>query len=166
MKRKNKKNLLELITEFAKLQLAGYIPFWGKYLGFAFFDNFTSLNQFYSLLIPTIIANILFFIVDDRWVFGRKGRKGQTVPEAIRFFIFIAFSELIVFSMTISMSTYLNLTPYLGQFVSGFFMAIWTFLGLRFWVFAKTKTPARRTTTRRTTRGHHRSVRRRTTVRQ
>ena len=148
MKRKNKKKLIELVTEFAKLQLAGYIPFWGKYLGFAFLDNFTPLDQFYSLLIPTILANILFFIVDDRWVFVHKGRARETVAEAIRFFIFIIFSELIVFSMTMSMSTYLNLTPYIGQFVSGFFMAIWTFVGLRFWVFGSKAPTKKRTPTR------------------
>lgn len=156
MKRKNKKKLIELITEFAKLQLAGYIPFWGKYLGFAFFDNFTPLDQFYSLLIPTVLANILFFIVDDRWVFVHKGRSRETVAEAIRFFIFIIFSELIVFSMTMSMATYFSLTPYIGQFVSGFFMAIWTFIGLRFWVFGS-KEPARKRARRSTSRTRRRA---------
>lgn len=144
MKTKKKKSLIELVTEFAKLQLAGYIPFWGKYLGFAFFDHFTPFSQFYSLLIPTILFNIIFFIVDDKWVFIHKGRTHKTAPEAIRFIMFIAFSELIVFSMTISMATYLNVTPYIGQFISGFFMAIWTFVGLRFWVFADEKTPPKR----------------------
>lgn len=148
MKRKQKKSLLQLLTEFAKLQLAGYIPFWGKYLGFAFFDKFTTLPTFYSLLIPMIIANIVFFIVDDKWVFSHPKGKRKTTYEAVKFAIFILFSELIVFGITYSLFAYASLTPYIGQFVSGCIMAIWTFFGLRFWVFnskeTRPKTKARR----------------------
>lgn len=149
MKRKQKQSLLQLLTEFAKLQLAGYIPFWGKYVGFALFDNFTPLPTFYALLIPMVLANIVFFYVDDKWVFSHPARKRKNNYEAVKFAIFILLSELVVLGMTYGMYNFANITPYIGQFISGLIMAIWTFFGLRFWVFghgtpAKHKTKTRR----------------------
>lgn len=133
------------MTEFAKLQLAGYIPFWGKYLGFAVLDNFTPLPTFYALLLPMILANILFFIVDDKWVFSHPKRKRKTSYEALKFFLFIAISEIVVLMITYGLYNFAHLTPYIGQFVSGTIMAVWTFFGLRFWVFdTKNDTPKRK----------------------
>lgn len=151
MKRKHKKSLLQLLTEFAKLQLAGYIPFWGKYLGYAFFDNFTPLPTFYALLIPMVLANIVFFYVDDKWVFSHPKGGRKNTYEAVKFAIFILISEIVVLLMTYSMFNFAHITPYIGQFISGFVMAIWTFVGLRFWVFASptSKSSKRKTKTRR-----------------
>lgn len=143
MKRKHKKSLLQLLTEFAKLQLAGYIPFWGKYLGFAFFDNFTPVPTFYALLIPMVLANIIFFYVDDKWVFSHPAGKRKSNFEALKFAVFILVSEIFVLAITYGLYNFANITPYIGQFISGFIMAIWTFFGLRFWVFKATPTKAK-----------------------
>ncbi|MFZ1360996.1 MAG: GtrA family protein [Candidatus Saccharimonadales bacterium] len=151
MKTNKRKNLIRLITEFAKLQLAGYIPFWGKYLGFAFFDTFTSLPTFYALLIPMVLANIVFFYVDDKWVFSHPKGSRKTTYEAVKFTVFILLSEIVVLMITYSLYNFANLTPYIGQFISGCIMAIWTFFGLRFWVFDST-TPAKRRRTTKTRR--------------
>ncbi len=145
MKRKQKKSLLHLLTEFAKLQLAGYIPFWGKYLGFAAFDNFTAMPTFFALLIPMIFANILFFIVDEKWVFSQPKRKRQTGYAAAKFALFIIVSELVVLTITYSLYNFADVTPYIGQFISGIIMAAWTFFGLRFWVFKSDSTPKTKT---------------------
>ncbi len=149
MKRKNKKSLLQLLTEFAKLQLAGYIPFWGKYLGFAFFDNFTVLPTFYALLIPMVLANIIFFYVDDKWVFSHPAGKRKSNFEAVKFALFILVSEMLVLGITYGLLYFANITPYIGQFISGFIMAIWTFFGLRFWVFNSSEKTKNKTKTRR-----------------
>ncbi len=155
MKRKNKKSFLQLLTEFAKLQLAGYIPFWGKYVGFAFFDNFTPLPTFYALLIPMVLANIVFFYVDDKWVFSHPTGKRKNTHEAAKFAVFILLSEIMVFAITYGLYNFAGLTPYIGQFVSGVIMAIWTFFGLRFWVFSS-HTAKRKTKTRRGSRARSR----------
>lgn len=138
MKRKQKKSLLQMLTEFAKLQLAGYIPFWGKYIGFAFFDNFTPVPTFYALLIPMVLANIIFFYVDDKWVFSHPAGKRKSNFEAVKFAVFILISEVLVLGITYGLLYFADITPYIGQFISGFIMAIWTFFGLRFWVFNTT----------------------------
>lgn len=156
MTKKQKRPYLQLLTEFAKLQLAGYIPFWGKYLGFAFFDNFTPLPTFYALLIPMVLANIVFFYVDDKWVFSHPHRQRKNTYEAVKFALFILLSELVVLGITYGLYNFAQITPYIGQFISGFIMAIWTFVGLRFWVFntsrktSQAKTRRRKARSRRT----------------
>ncbi len=150
MKIKKKKDLIRLVTEFAKLQLAGYIPFWGKYIGFAFFDKFTSVPTFYALLIPMILANIIFFYVDDKWVFSQpKNGVKKTTFEVVKFIFFILLSEIIVFIITYGLYSFADVTPYIGQFVSGIIMAVWTFFGLRFWVFKRESIKQKRKTRRR-----------------
>lgn len=135
--KKKKKNLVQLVTEYAKLQLASNIPFWGTYFGFAFMNGVLHIPSFYALAIPTVLANILFFIVDDKWVFASSSRGNKKSPyEIIKFIIFMSFSALIVFMITYSLEQYFSITPYIGQFISGFAASLWTFFGLRFWVFA------------------------------
>lgn len=136
MKTKIKKSRIELLIEFIKLQLAGNIPFWGTYGGFALLDQVFKLPHFYALAIPTILANALFFVVDDKWVFANARGKRKSPYEVVKFMIFMSFSALLLFVITYSLEQYFGITPYLGQFISGFFATAWTFIGLRFWVFA------------------------------
>lgn len=139
MRNKNKKRFVELTTEFAKLQLAGNIPFWGTYLGFLFFDKAMHLPELTGLTIATVASNIIFFIVDDQWVFtSKRGPKSQRKSryEIVKFIIFMSASAIISLVLTSTWSTYFGITPYIGQFITGGFMTFWTFSGLRFWVFA------------------------------
>lgn len=125
-----------IIVEFLKLQLAGNIPFWGTYLLFALFDQGLGFDYFMSLLIATVLANILFFVIDDRWVFKNKRNHRKTTTEVWRFVAFMTFSSLLTFTMTWQLHQLLGITPYIGQFISAAFSTLLTFTGLRFWVFA------------------------------
>lgn len=138
-KTKKKRHFLELLTEFAKLQLAGNIPFWGTYIGYAFFDKVMHFPEFAGLAAAAVLANMVFFVVDDQWVFtsdrGRRARR-KTRIEVIKFIAFISFSAFLNLMLTHSLSQFAGITPYYGQFISAAVFTLWTFLGLRFWVFA------------------------------
>lgn len=136
MANKQKKSIIRLITEYAKLQLASNIPFWGTFIGFAILYEVFHLPSFYALAIPTVLSNLLFFIVDDKWVFANSRGRHKSAYEILKFIIFMSISAIVVFMMTLSLEMYLDITPYIGQFISGFAASLWTFLGLRFWVFA------------------------------
>lgn len=136
MKTKKKKNFIELVTEFAKLQLAGNIPFWGTYFGYMLFDKVFGWTEFSALAVATILANTLFFIVDDKWVFANTRGKRKNPNEVLKFIVFMSFNALLNFSLTFALLNYLGLTPYIGQFISAAVFTVWTFVGLRFWVFA------------------------------
>lgn len=134
--RKQRRKFYTLGIEFIKLQLAGNIPFWGTYLLFFVFDKGFAADTFSSLLAATVIANALFFIVDDKWVFNNSRGKRKTTNEILKFVVFMSFSSLLTFNITWQLDTLFGITPYIGQFISAALSTLWTFIGLRFWVFA------------------------------
>jgi putative flippase GtrA len=139
VKNKQRKDLVQLLYEFIKLQLAGNIPFWGTYIINFGLDKGLQVNAFQSLLVATVLANALFFIVDDRWVFKRSRNKRKTADEIWRFVIFMSLSALLTFNITWLLYSQFGISTYLGQFISAALSIIWTFVGLRFWVFAPSR---------------------------
>ena len=72
---KKRKAIFQLGYEFIKLQLAGNIPFWGTYIINFGLDKGLQVDKFQALLVATVLANALFFIVDDKWVFKKARGK-------------------------------------------------------------------------------------------
>lgn len=174
-KKKHKKlQLLQLAWEFVKLQLAGNILFLGTLGGFYIGDKILHTPQLPTLIVSSILANILFFIADRDWVFTSEGvqRHGAALRRFIIFMVFNFFLNLgliegFAFLLrsnpdTLATITLLDiwtvatswLTPitgsllpnwefYVAQFLSGLVFAVWSFMGLRFWVFAPVRHHAR-----------------------
>lgn len=143
-KKKKTRFALTLGWEFVKLQIAGNIPFWGTYIINASLDKGLGVDKFQSLLVATVLANALFFIVDDRWVFSDTRGNRKTSAEVWKFVIFMSLSALLTFNITWQLYTTFGVSTYIGQFVSAGLSIIWTFVGLRFWVFAPAGKPAGR----------------------
>ncbi len=139
LKAKRRRALLQLGWEFIKLQLAGNIPFWGTYLINLGLDKGLNVDKFQALLVATVLANAVFFVVDDRWVFTSSRAKRKTTTEIFRFIIFMSVSALVVFNITWHLYTLFGISPYIGQFISAALSMLWTFIGLRFWVFAPSR---------------------------
>lgn len=133
---KRRQNFADLGVQFIKLQIAGNIPFWGTYLLFALFESVLNYDIVLSLLIATVIANAAFFYVDDRWVFANTRGKRKTTSEIMKFIIFMSFSAAFSFFITWQLHLQLDITPYIGQFITAAVSTLLTFTGLRFWVFA------------------------------
>lgn len=134
--RKKKGMLAALGMQFVKLQIAGNIPFWGTYGLFALLDKVFMVDVIVSLFIATLLANSLFFYVDDKWVFADKRGNRKTATEVVKFAVFMTFSAVLTFFITWQLHERLGISPYLGQFISAAISTVVTFIGLRFWVFA------------------------------
>lgn len=137
-----RKRLYQLGIEFIKLQLAGNIPFWGTYIINLGLDKGLGIDKFQSLLVATVLANAVFFVVDDRWVFSSSRKKRRASTNAGRFVIFMSLSALLTFNITWQLNQLFGISVYIGQFISAALSILWTFVGLRFWVFAPTKRKA------------------------
>lgn len=135
MNKKQKKSLWQNVFQFIKLQLAGNILFWGTYLGYAFADNVLHNKSWIALAIPSILAHVVFFAVDRNWVFSEKTGKQKTSTEVVRFVIFMGLNYFINLGIILGLEKYFGVSPYIGQFISGLFFALWVWLGLKFWVF-------------------------------
>lgn len=139
MEKIKKQFTLSNFIQFIKLQLAGNVLFWGTYIGFFVFREVLHWPELTSLATASVIAHILFFIVDSEWVFDEKGERRKTPGELTRFIIFMGLNYFINIGIISSLSYYLHVTPYIGQFVAALFFTFWTFIGLKYWVFRKPK---------------------------
>lgn len=130
-----KKNIIKLLVEFIKLNIAGNVLFWGTYFGFALFHGIFGWSELPALATASILAHGLFFIVDKKWVFVDKTGRRKTSGELIRFGVFMGLSYFLNIGIIFSLSEYADVTPYIGQFIAAAFFALWNFIGLRWWVF-------------------------------
>lgn len=135
MNKKQKKSLWQNVLQFIKLQLAGNILFWGTYVGYAFADNVLHNRTWLALAIPSILAHVVFFVVDKNWVFSDETGKRKTMGEIVRFVSFMGINYFLGLGIVLGMERYFGITPYVGQFISGLFFALWVWFGLKFWVF-------------------------------
>ena len=135
MSKKQKKKFWKAVIQFIKLQIAGNILFWGTYLGFAIGHELLGWNSAYSMAVGSLLAHVLFFIVDKNWVFRERTGKHKTGQQIVRFILFMGLNFFINLGITLGLEKYFDITPYIGQFIAAIFFAFWSYLGLKFWVF-------------------------------
>jgi putative flippase GtrA len=126
---------LKTLIQFVKLQLAGNILFWGTYAGYYLFDSVLHWQNLVALVVASLIAHVAFFIVDSKWVFHEKRKTARNAIEARRFIIFMGLNFFINLGIIAGLDYYFGISPYIGQFVSAAFFTLWTFGGLKYWVF-------------------------------
>lgn len=140
-----KKTPVKNIIEFVKLQLAGNILFVGTLLGVAMADHVLYIDPFWGLVGGSVIAHILFFIVNKNWIFHTSAKRGYS--EIFRFVAFMTFNfflniflvSLLTRLILIQMPSVEGFEYYLGVMSAAVFFAVWSYIGLKFWVFAPTK---------------------------
>jgi putative flippase GtrA len=135
MKAKTKKSLFRNFLQFIRLQIAGNILFWATYVGYAFADNVLHIHSWQAVAVPSILAHGLFFLVDRNWVFSDKTGKRKTSGEIVRFVLFMGLNYFINLGIVLGLQQYFGITPYVGQLIAGVFFTVWTWAGLKFWVF-------------------------------
>lgn len=152
---KNQFTLKNLI-QFIKLQLAGNILFWGTLIGSFVFHEVLHWTEVAALVTASIIAHALFFIADKEWVFSEGGENRKSSDEIYRFVVFMGLNFFINLGIVTGVDSFLDKNPvdlglidrlnngldinlYLAQFVSALFFTFWTFIGLKYWVFRKSK---------------------------
>lgn len=135
MEKIKKQFTIKNFVEFLKLQLAGNILFWGTYLGFFLLYEVANWTEVLSLAVASVIAHALFFIANSEWVFDEKGERRKTSGELTRFVSFMGLNYFINLGIIYGLRFFFDITPYIGQFISALFFTLWTFIGLKYWVF-------------------------------
>ncbi len=132
---RTKRKVLRNIIQFIKLQLAGNILFWGTYLGYAIGHELLGWNSLLAMSIGSLGAHVVFFIVDKNWVFNTSTGQRKTTGEIGRFAVFMGLNFFLNLGIVTGLERYFQVSPYIGQFVAGAFFTVWSYLGLKFWVF-------------------------------
>lgn len=139
MNRTQKKSLIATAIEFVKLQVAGNILFWGTYIGYFLLFELAEWGYMEALVTASLVSHFLFFIANKEWVFEDETGKRKTSIEAIRFALFMGLNFFINIGIITGLQQYFDISPYIGQFISAFFFTIWSFVGLKYWVFRDVK---------------------------
>lgn len=136
---KAKKSLWKNIIQFVKLQLASNVLFWGTYVGYAIGDKLVRAESWKAIAVASILAHVLFFAINKKWVFNTKVGQAKTRVEMLRFLLFMGLNFFINIGIVLAFEKYLNISPYISQFIAAGFFTVWNWAGLKFWVFRHAK---------------------------
>jgi len=132
------------VLQFLKLQLAGNILFLGTIMGIAVADTLENGDPFIGLVVGSALAHVVFFYVNKNWIFTGNDNE-QTKKEAGRFILFMSFNFVLnIFLVEGATSLIATFAPHLGAYayyigvvMAAMFFAIWSYLGLKLWVFKR-----------------------------
>ncbi len=135
---------LSTCLEFVRLQLAGNILFIGTLAGIFVAEKIFTVHSIIGVIVGSIVAHIIFFIVNRHWVFRSADDDERLVSEVVRFIAFMTFNfflnlVLIEVSRRLfaqSLPEYAMYEYYAGLVMSSLFFVFWSYVGLKFWVFA------------------------------
>lgn len=146
-----KQTLTDVFIEFLKAQVAGNVLFFGTMLGFFIGDKLLHAPEIPTLIVSSILANIIFFLINRELVFTSNGQQRST-SEVYRFILLMTFNMLIYTVLTSAIAGGLAMAfsdgPieehrfYAAQVLSAMIFSVWTYIGLKFWVFAPAKSHA------------------------
>ncbi|PLS82090.1 hypothetical protein CYG49_00025, partial [Candidatus Saccharibacteria bacterium] len=88
------------------------------------------------MIVGNTLGNLINFIAQKYWVFHRQNRAKM---QASRYIIFMIMNAAINYAIILSLEKYLQITPYIGQFIAGLFFWVWNFIWYKYWVFEKVK---------------------------
>lgn len=138
--------ILGSLLQFLKLQLAGNILFIGTLLGVAVADTLLAADPFHGLIVGSALAHVLFFYVNKTWIF-EEDPTVRDDGEVLRFVLFMSFNfflnlflvELVSGLVLVHLPDLEAFAYYIGVVSAALFFAVWSFVGLKFWVFRPTK---------------------------
>ena len=130
-----RKHMIHLVIQFVKLQLAGSIIFLGTYLGYFLSDYFFDRPTLYALALSSLIAHAIFFLVSREWIFDKKTGKKRSRQQIVRFALFMGMNYVLNLMIIEGLRQYFDLSPYVGQLISGLALGLWGYFGLKVWVF-------------------------------
>lgn len=131
---------LKNVIQFIKYNLAGNVLFWGTYGLFFVFDKLLDWPVITALAVASILAHIAYFMVSKDWVFDETGTGHKTRRELVRFGLFMGLNYFLNIAIIYWLEKYFHISPYIGQFLSAFFFTLWSYIGLKYWVFASAET--------------------------
>ncbi len=154
--RHKKRKPLKALFEFIRLQLAGNILFFGTLGGVFVADTILQIHSMIGLVVGSALAHVVFFIVNRKWVFNTDETGQHTLPEVIRFIAFMTFNFFLnILLVELGRLLFIQVAPayaefeyYAGVLMASAFFVVWSFIGLKFWVFAPAPVKRHARTTR------------------
>lgn len=135
MLKKQNNKWYKLIVEFIKLQLAGNVLFWGTMGGTFLLNKIFGFAQFPSFVAASVVGNILYFGLDRHWVFADVYKHDRKPTGDIARFAIFSFVSFVINIVLVGALQKIVFDVYISQIIAGFFFTVWSYIGLKFWVF-------------------------------
>ena len=123
---------LKKIIEYV---VSGGAYFWSGYLVFFIADKKLGLGLWWAKLLANIVGVTVNFILERWWVFGGKDKR-KNINQVTGRYVFITLVNFVIDYFIVRGLKSIGISPYIGQFFSAGFFAVWNYLWYRFWVFA------------------------------
>lgn len=131
---RQKNNRNKLVTQFIKYMVGGGVYFWSGYAVFAVLYSGLHIDWLWAKIAADAVGWTLNFLLQRYWAFNNPELGGHTVKITGRYAAITALNFAIDYAIVASLKS-LNVTPYLGMFISSGFFTVWNYVWYRFWVF-------------------------------
>jgi len=144
------RSFIRSAVQFIKLQVAGNVLFVGAIVGTFIAQSLLAVHPLIGMVVGSALAHIVFFVINRAWVFN-SSQSGKTNRQIARFVVFMSFNFLLnIVLVAVIGRMLIGVQPsidgyehYAALILSGLFFAVWSFVGLKFWVFTPTRNHAR-----------------------
>ena len=111
--------------------VAGYAMFWVLWSGLHW-------SLFWAKIISSFFGWAVNYMLQRYWVWGWGIRKSKQVWVTRRYML-ITLVDFFLDYVIVSSLRHIGISPYIGQFISGFFFTFWNYAWYRLWVFPARK---------------------------
>jgi putative flippase GtrA len=137
--KKKQEREVKRITEY---MVSGGAFFWSGYAVFFVADRLLGFNLFIATSLSYLVGWTVNYLLQRYWVFNNpKLAKHQT--EVTGRYLLVSFANLFINYLILDGLKLINITPYIGQFISSAFFTVWNYLLYKFYVFPE-KFPRRK----------------------
>lgn len=142
-KKHSRKKIKSELTRIVEYLVTGGAWFWSGYAVFAICDKWLMLSLWWSKLIANVVGLTINFALQRYWVFSGRSKKEDFSKVSGKYIALTGVNFVIDYYIVFGL-TKINITPYIGQFVSAGFFTFWNYLWYKFWVFAGKRQPVKR----------------------
>lgn len=125
------------VVQFLKYMVGGSLYFWSGYLIFAVGYSLFHWWWLWAKLAADGVGWSLNYIVQRRWAFAGQAKSLSEMQHVGRY-LFIESIGFVLDYAIIGGLKAVNISPYIGFFISSGFFTVWSFLWYKYWVFPAT----------------------------
>ncbi len=122
-----------LFWELIRYMATGGVWFWSGYLAFFVCDKGLHFNLWWATIVSNTIGWSINFSLERYWVFS-KGKKEHVTQVSVRYIIYTALNFVLNYFILYGLKR-IDITPYIGQFISAGFFTFWNYYWYKSWVF-------------------------------
>ena len=121
--------------QFIKYWISGGVYFWIGYLVFIVFYSFFKWNWFYAKIIADVVGWLSNYLLQRHWAFKDQIHLSE-MEHSIRYIMVEGVGFILDYLIIFGLKS-IDITPYIGFFISSAFFTVWSWFWYKHFVFPK-----------------------------